>query len=41
MQEIIQEKYHVQLFGVLIPALEVPEPRYAARLDGGWSNDFS
>jgi hypothetical protein len=28
LQEIIQEKYHQQLFSVLIPALEDPEPRY-------------
>ena len=26
-QEIIQKRYHQQLFSVLIPALEDPEPR--------------
>ncbi|KAG6834851.1 hypothetical protein H0H93_006907, partial [Arthromyces matolae] len=30
LEEIIQERYHVQLFGVLIPALEDPEPRVHA-----------
>ncbi|KAF5376326.1 hypothetical protein D9615_008446 [Tricholomella constricta] len=29
LEEIIQEKYHQQLFAVLIPTLEDPEPRYA------------
>jgi len=28
LQEIIQQRYHQQLFSVLIPALEDPEPRY-------------
>ncbi|KAG6856072.1 hypothetical protein H0H87_007683 [Tephrocybe sp. NHM501043] len=27
LEEVIQEQYHQQLFGVLIPALEDPEPR--------------
>ncbi|KAL0957807.1 hypothetical protein HGRIS_001584 [Hohenbuehelia grisea] len=27
LEEVIQEKYHQQLFGVLISTLEDPEPR--------------
>jgi hypothetical protein len=33
VQEIIQEKYGGQLFAVLIPTLEAPEPRFVIRYD--------
>jgi hypothetical protein len=38
MKEIIQEKYHAQLFGVLIPALEAPESRYVVSTPHGRSH---
>jgi hypothetical protein len=28
LEEVIQAQYHQQIFAVLIPTLEVPEPRY-------------
>ena len=28
LEEVIQAKYHAQIFNVLIPTLEAPEPRY-------------
>ena len=37
LQEIIQDRYHEEIFSALIPTLQAPEPRYVQTIDASSS----